>query len=210
MIIEEQLNLFYRKLRETISNSRITPEEALDRINDSRRSIAVETKFYQVEDRITAVGGETQWTMRDDFIEPIKARDWAKCNGQPVTIKDMSEWATITNGSIIPQRFSSYVWGMLDGKQFYRYPAATVGDVMRWRGCGIPPPLPAVTGPDVYTDDIEAELIVLDAVIDALEDINREPGKRLMDKYNSLKREVKRRAHPKGARRENAPEDTWP
>jgi hypothetical protein len=125
-------------------------------------------------------------------------------------MKDKSEWATITNGTIIPQRYGAYVWGMLDGKQFHRYPAAGTGDVMKWRGCGIPPPLPAVTGPDVYTDDIEAELIVLDAVINALEDINREPGPRLEKRYESIKREVKRRARPRGARRENAPEDIWP
>jgi hypothetical protein len=81
---------------------------------------------------------------------------------------------------------------------------------MKWRGCGIPPDLPAVTGPDVYTDDIEAELIVLDAVINALEDINREPGPRLEKRYENIKREVKRRARPRGARRENAPEDIWP
>lgn len=210
MTIDEQLELFYRKLRETISNSRITPEDALARINDSRRSIAVETKFYQVEDSVTAVGSETSWTLRDDFIEPVKARDWATCNGKPVVMKDLSEWATITNGAIIPQRYGSYAWGMLDGKQFHRYPAASPGDVMKWRGAGIPPDLPATTGPDAYTDDIEAELIVLDAVIDALEDINHEPGPRLIKRYDNIKREVKRRARPRGARRENAPEDVWP
>ena len=210
MTIDEQLELFYRKLRETITNSRVTPEEALARINDSRRSIAVETKFYQVEDSVTAVGGETYWTLRDDFIEPIKARDWATVNGKPIVIKDRSEWPTITNGAIIPQRYGSYSWGMLDGKGFYMYPAVSAGDVIKWRGCGIPPALPAVTGPDVYTDDIEAELIVLDAVIAALEDTNHEPGPRLEKRYENIKREVKRRARPRGARRENAPEDVWP
>lgn len=210
MIIDEQIALFYRRLRESQTNSRITPEEALEYINGSRRSLAADIKFYQVEDRITAAGGETYWTMRDDFLEPIAARDWATCNGYPIIIKSKAEWATITNGTILPVLPAQERWGMVDGKQFYTYPAAQSGDVFRWRGCGIPPALPAVSGPDVYTDDIEAELIVLDAVMDALEDLNREPGPRLEKKYNELKKMVKRRARPRGPRLEHAPDNVWP
>jgi len=210
MIIDEQMALFYRRLREAQTNSRITPEEALDRINDSRRSIAVDTKFYNVKDSITASGGETYWTLLDSFIGPIEARDWATCNGKPIVMKDKSEWATITNGIIIPVLATQEKWGMLDGKQFYIYPMAQNGDVMAWRGYGIPPALPAVTGPDAYTDDVEAELIVLDAVMDALEDIGNTPGKRLETKYARLLAAVKKRARPRGARREAAPSDVWP
>jgi hypothetical protein len=210
MTIDEQLELFYLRLREAATNSRILPTTALDYLNHSRRSIAIETRFYNVHDSVTAVGGETYWTLLDSFLGPIKARDWATCNGRPVVMKSKAEWATITDGIIIPVLASQEVWGILDGKQFYRYPAAQPGDVHRWRGYGLPEPLPAVSGGDAYTDDVEAELIVLDAVQDALEDLNREPGTRLKAKYNSLKKLIKDRAKPIGPRLETAQDDVWP
>lgn len=210
MTIDEQIELFYLRLRESATNSRVAPTTALEYLNHSRRSIALETRFYNVHDTVTANGGETYWTLLDSFLGPIAARDWATCNGRPIVMKSKAEWATITDGIIIPVLASQEVWGMLDGKQFYRYPAAQAGDVHKWRGYGLPEPLPAITGGDAYTDSVEAELIVLDAVQDALEDLGRDAGQRLVEKYKSLKKLIKDRAKPRGPRLETAQDDVWP
>ena len=204
MIIADQISLFFRKFRQADGNSNLEPEDALEYINAARRSEAAETRFYDVKDTITAAGGETEWTLLDTFLGLDKGRDCVTCNGAPVVMKPFAEWATLIDGTIITGISTDMVYGMLRGNTFYRYPAAEAGDVMVWWGAALPPALPAVTGPDAYLNDLQAEVTVLGAAIEALEDAGEQPGQVLIAKYARLKKLITPAAGP---RLENAPED---
>lgn len=202
MIIADQISLFFRKFRQESTNSNLEPEDALDCINESRETEAAETRFYDVKDTITAAGGETEWTLLDTFLGLDGARDSVTCNGIPVVMKTLADWATLISGETDtnPNR----VYGMLRGNTFHRYPAAEAGDVMVWWGAALPPELPAVTGPDAYLNNLQARVTVYGAVIEALEDAGEQPGQVLIAKYARLKKLIK---PPAGPRLENAPED---
>ncbi len=201
MIIDEQLELFFRRYRQARANADLTDDNALAYINDARASLAVKIRFFRIDDKITATGGETYWTMKQDF-EPLEIRDWATCNGIPIIIKSMAEWETLVSSGYIG--ITNEVWGVLDKGTFRRYPAAVVGDLMRWKGTGAPPALPDTTGPDVYLYDAEARLAVLEAVITAIEDNNGTPGPVLLRDHAELKGKVEKNAKPRGARLHNA------
>lgn len=210
MIIADQLVLFFKKVREKATNSALTAEEGLEYINGSRRSEAAETKFYDVKDSITADGGETYFTLLDTFLDLQDARDCVTRNGYPVVIESLAEWATLTNNGFLPMvagMTEAGGIGMLHGNTFYVYPAAVAGDVFVWWGAAEPPALPDVTGPDVYLNNIQAELTILGAAIEALEDLGERPGEVLISKYKRLKKIVKDKAKPRGPRLENAPRE---
>lgn len=204
MIIADQLSLFFRKIREPEGNSSLTAEQALEYINDSRRSIAVETKFYDVKDSVTASGGEASFTLLNTFLGLQGARDSVTRNGYPVILKTLAEWASITNNSILPGVAQNETWGMLVGNTFYVYPVANAGDAFVWWGQAEPPALPDTDGPDAYLTDVQAELTVLDAAINALEDLSETPGPVLINRYKMLIKQVKKRVIS-GPRLENAP-----
>jgi len=206
MIIADQLTLFFKKIRETQANSKLSAEEGLDYINDSRQTEAAETRFYDIKDTVTADGGETYWTLRDDFLGLQAARDCVTCNGKAVTIKTLAEWATITDGTVLNVLAADERWGMMHGNTFYVYPAAVAGDVMVWWGYGEPPELAAITGPDVYLNNTQARLTVLGAAIAALEDTGELPGQALVGQYVRLKKIVSKRGQPRGPRLEFPPE----
>lgn len=206
MIIADQIELFFDSIREAAANSGYTPAQALTRINRSRRRVAVKTRFYDVKDKVSAVGGETYFTLLDTFIDLQDARDVVTRNGFPVTIKGLAEWAGITSGNInVLSAASSY--GMLNGNTFYVYPAANAGDVFEWWGAAEPPALPDVTGPDVHLNNTQAEATVLDAAETALEDLGERPGPVLQRQLAEAMLAIKRRAKPRGPRLENAPEE---
>jgi hypothetical protein len=96
---------------------------------------------------------------------------------------------------------------MLHGNTFYVWPAAVAGDIFEFWGAAEPPALPAIEGPDVYLNNTQAELTVLSAVIEALEDIGEKPGEVLISKYKRLKGVVADKAKVKGPRLENPPEE---
>lgn len=204
MIIADQISLFFRKFRQASTNSNLEPGDALDYINESRETEAAETRFYDVKDTITAVGGETEWTLLDTFLGLDGARDSVTCNGIPVVMKTLADWAEFISGQSVVGIDANTVYGMLHGNTFYRYPAAQAGDVMVWWGAALPPALPAVTGPDAYLNNIQARVTVYGAVIDALEDNGEQPGQVLVAKYARLKKLIIPKAGP---RLENAPED---
>ena len=207
MIIADQLLLFYRKIREAQTNSRIEPTEAIARINDAREEEAGQGKFYRISDTITAGGGETYWTLRDDFLGPIAARDWATINGKAITIKSKADWASKVQGAVVPALGLNEVWGMLDGNTFYIYPSAAAGDVLLWYGYALPPALPDITGPDAYLTNPQARLTVMVAAAQALEDLGASPGKMLLTSIAEQRKQVKDKAKVRGARLENAPEE---
>ena len=206
MTIDDQITLFYRKIREEQSNSRIDSNEALDRINGGRRRVALKTRFYNFTDNVTAIGGESYFTLKDDF-HPAEVKDWASIDGKPVTMKDKADWVTKTNGFILQLLSPWERWGMIDGNTFYVYPPAVAGEFFEWRGYGVPPPLPEISGADIYTNDAQAECCVLDAAIETLEDLGGTPGPVLVKQYNDGIKELKKRAsRGDGPRLENAPD----
>ena len=197
MIIADQISLFFRKFRQESTNSNLEPEDALDCINESRETEAADTRFYDVKDTITAAGGETEWTLLDTFLGLDGARDCVTCNGIPVVMKTLADWATLIAGQTIVGVDVNTVYGMLRGNTFYRYPAAAAGDVMVWWGAALPPDLPAVEGPDVYLNNIQARVTVYGAVIEALEDAGEQPGQVLLAKYARLKKLITPKAVPR-------------
>ena len=203
MTIADQIELFFRKLRQTAANSNLDADDALDYINSARRKLAVKTRFYDVKDTITAAGGETDWTLLDTFLGLDAARDRVTCNGIPLVMKTLADWATITSGTEILPAYGNVVYGMLRGNTFYRYPAAAAGDAMVWWGAALPPDLPAVTGQDAYLNDVQAEATVLEAAVDALEDAGEQPGAKLLSDRADL---IKSITPERGPRLENAPE----
>jgi len=204
MIIDEQIKLFFKKIREPQDNSTLTEDDALEYINDSRRSIADETKFYDVKDKVTADGGETYFTLLNTFLGLQNARDSVTRNGYPIVIKHLANWASLTSNGVIRPLAMNETWGMLHGNTFYVHPPAEAGDEFVWWGSAEPPALPAVTGPDVYLNNVQAELTVLDAAINALEDLNEAPGPVLVARYKTIKKSVSKKP-PMGPRLENAP-----
>lgn len=207
MTIDDQITLFFKKIRESQGNSRLTADEALDYLNDSRRSVALVSKFYDVRDTITAAGGETYWTLRDDLLGLIDARDCVTRNGYPVTIKAKADWETQTQGATLNALCANESWGMLQGNTFYIYPPAKSGDIMVWQGYGEPPQLTTTTGGDAYLNNTQAETTVLDAAVNALEDLGGLPGPILMARLQRLTKEISKRAKPRGPRLENAPDN---
>lgn len=212
MIIADQIELFYEDIREAADNSRIPPPAALARINRSRRSVAAKTYFYNVRDKTTdslgvstVVGGETSFTLLDTFLGLQNARDVVTRNGYPVLMKALAEWADITTRAVLPVVPSNETWGMLDGNTFYNFPAAVAGDIFIWNGAAEPPDLPAVTGPDVYLNNIQAQCCVHHAAIKALEDLKETPGAVLINEYKDLFKLIDKRGKPIGPRLETAP-----
>jgi hypothetical protein len=205
MNIADQIALFYERFGEPAANSKITTASALLRINLSRRNLATKIKFYDVKDSVTAAGSETYWTLRDDFLGLyLKAKDCVTYDGYPVTLKGLAEWASIKSGNVNIISNSTRL-GMLHGRTFYIHPAAEAGKVVEWWGYGVPPELPAVTGPDAYLTDEQAELTVLDAVIKAKADSGDAISQILMDDFKELRTEIKKKAQPMGPRLEDAP-----
>jgi len=211
MNIQDQIILFYKKIRQDPTNSSLGSTEAVEYINIRRRSEAVETKFYDVTDKITASGGETYFTLLDTFLDLQDARDCVMRNGKPVTIKSLADWASETSDGVIPGVIAFGVndggWGMIHGNTFYIYPAAVSGDAFVFWGAAEPPALVGVSGGDMYLNNIQAELTVLGAAMDALEDLQEPIGELLVSTYKSLKKIVAKRAKPRGPRLENPPDD---
>lgn len=214
MTIAEQLALFYRRYGETQNNSRITPEDALARINDARRHEALETKFYDIKDSIggataegafRVLGGEGYFTMRPDFYGIWeKSRDSVTRNGIPVTIKTFSEWNSITGLMAPIGAMNGESYGMMHGNTFYIYPPAVANEEFIWWGYGAPPALGAITGPDAYLNDNQAELTVLSAVIDAKEDIGAQASQSVHRRHAELRKLLTRRT-PRGPILDPAP-----
>lgn len=209
MIIADQITLFFTRLGEDEANSRVTPAQALARINSSRQIVAGKTRFYDVKDSTvdddgvsTVVGGETEFTLADTFLGLQDARDSVTRNGYPVTMKSLAEWATIINETI-PSGNES--WGMLHGNTFYVWPAAVAGDIFVWWGAAEPPALAAVTGPDVYLNNQQASATVLDAVISAREDFKEPVGPKLVADYKDLEKQITKKGRAAGPRLESAP-----
>ena len=205
MNIADQLKLFYRKFGEPQDNSKIVPAEALDRLNESRRTLAILLKYYNVKDYITAAGGETYWTMRDDFLGLYEtARDCVTYDGEPVALKTLAEWATLTKDNS-PLRSNARI-GMLHGREFYLHPAAESGKEMKWWCYATPPDLPAITGGDAYLTDEQAMLMALDAAIKARGEYGESVPETMAMEYRELYKEIKRKAKPTGPRLENDPD----
>jgi len=208
MIIASQITFFFTRLGEDEDNSRITPEQALARINNSRQRLAAKTLFYNVQDKTldddgisTVEGGELSFTLLDTFLGLQNARDAVTRNGYPVTMKTLAEWATLINTST---PIGNETWGMLHGNTFYCWPAAVAGDIFIWWGAAEPPDLPDVTGPDVYLNNQQAAATVLDAVISAREDFGEPVGPKLVADYKDLEKAI---TPPRGPRLENAPSE---
>lgn len=214
MNIPDQLALFYRRFGEKADNSRLTPEEALEYINDARRHEALETKFYDIKDSIggaaatgaeRVIGGEGYFTMRPDFYGIWdKARDTVTRNGVPVTIKTFSEWNGVTGSQAPIGAMNGESYGMLHGNTFYVYPPMAANEEITWWGYGAPPALGAVTGGDAYLNDNQAELTVLSAVIDAKEDLGLQASQALYRRYAELRKQLTRRT-PRGPILDPAP-----
>jgi len=208
MNIQDQLSLFFRRFGEGSDNARLEPEEALAYINGSRRSLSAELKFYNTEDYAVCVGTETYWTLRDDFFGPRpNVRDWVTYDDYPVAVKYLGNWASLTNNSILRIYDNSSLRGMLENKIFHIDFTPTAGKRIKWLGYGRPPALGALTGPDAYLTDTQAELTVLDAVMDAKEDTGDRIGQRLYDKWKALKISVVSAAEAKGPRLEEPPDN---
>jgi hypothetical protein len=205
MNIEDQLELFFEVYGEPADNSKITPQQALGRINRSRRNLATKLKFYDVKDSITAAGGEGYWTMREDFLGIYeKARDCVFYDGKPVIMKTLADWGEITNDLSISVYGPRY--GMLHGRTFYIYPPAQAGKITTWWAYGVPPSLGALTGGDAYLTDIQAELTVRDAALEARAENGEIIPERMERVYKELYNEVKKKATSQGPRLEPAPE----
>ncbi len=203
MNITDQLTMFFRKFGEPQDNSKITPEEALARVNDSRRFLAILLKYYNAKDYITADGGETYWTMRDDFLGLYDtARDCVTYDGLPVELKTLAEWNSLIRG-VLP--LGTRRIGMLHGREFYLHPSAEDGKQIVWWIYATPPDLPAITGGDAYLTDEQAYLVVLDAAIKARGDYGENVPATMTNEYQMLYKEVKRKARPAGPRIENSP-----
>ncbi len=207
MTIDEQMVLFYKRIRQTAANSNITSTDAMDYINDGRKAEALKRKFYRLDFTDTAVAGDNVWAVDSDFTPLENARDWATINGRPITMKGVGEWAYLTQGNLLIVSGFFSTWGMLDKGNFYLYPSAKTGDVILLKGTGLPAPLAAITGADpAALTDAEATLGVLAGAMQALEDNNGEPGPLLIKDYNEYAKLVEARAKPRGARLHAAPE----
>ena len=208
MTIQDQISLFFRRFNEPSENGRLTSEQALEYINDSRISLAEKIKFYHIKDKITAGGGETYWTFRDDFLGPVEGvREWATYNGYPIIMKPKGEWAELTSGILINIAINANMLGMYDRNIFHINFEASSGDELEWRGYGRPPLLGAVTGVDAYLTSEQAMLTVLDAVVTAKDDVGDRIGQRLWEDYKELKQSIKTKAENNGPRLENAPDE---
>jgi hypothetical protein len=199
MTIDDQLLLFFFRYGEPYGNSKVSPEQALAAINNSRRSVAQEAKFYDVKDSITALGDEEYWTMRDDFLGLWEeAKDCVVYDGQPVTLKTLADWASLKNGRLVNIYNNAYRYGMLHGKQFYLWPLAEAGKVIEWWGYGTAPALAAITGGDAYLTSEQAEATVLDAVVKT-KDANGDNISQLLlvDRAAAIKRITKKIAGPR-------------
>lgn len=206
MIIEDQLELFFLKFGEAQSNSKLTAEEGLIYLNLSRRKLAIETKFYDVKDHITATGGETYWTWRGDFLGLDESqKECVTYDGMPVTLKSLGEWASIINGLVIGWR-ARLRYGMVRGNTFYIHPAAEAGKKIVWWGYGIPDKLGAITGPDAYLTDEQAIATVLDAAMSAREDAGESVGAVLARDRNDFVKAIKKQRISQGPRLEEPPE----
>jgi hypothetical protein len=205
MTIDDQITLFYRKIRETAANSAIDTAEALDRLNGGRRRVALATRFFKYSINFTAAGGESQFALDADF-QPAEVRDWASVDGNPVTIKDKASWVTDTNGVIVAVLSPWERWAMLDGAAVYVFPLAQAGEVWTFQGSGIPPKLTGITGPDPYLNEDQAEAAVLDAAMETLEDQQKAIGPVLADQHKRAMDRVRKAAKlGNGPRLENAP-----
>ncbi len=209
MRADKQLDLWRLRFGEPKEDEcRFEPEQILDQINSSRRTIAVETKFFDVRDYFDEtdfLGGETEVTLRDDMIDLyIDQRDCAVYDGVPLTIKPFAEWASITqrtNWIIGVERF-----GMKHGHTFFLHPAAEAGKTLELWGYGTPPDLATIDSVDVHLTSEQAELTILDSVIQAKADAGEPVSRVTVDKYNALKRRLMKVKIP-GVRLENVPED---
>jgi len=208
MTIDDQIILFFLRFGEPADNSKETPATALIRINSKRRSLALELKFYKVRDYFTCVGGETYFTFTDTFFGPNeKVRDWAIYDGYPLDVRPQANWKTITGNKIASTLLNTKRMGMLERNIFHINFTAEAGKLIEWYGYGRPPRLGAVSGPDVYLTDEQAEMTVLGAVIQAKEDAGDRIGQTLYDDFNALKKSVKKTAKAMGARLEPDPEN---
>jgi len=201
MIIADQLTLFYFSIGEEQANSAITAENALLRINFSRKKVAAEALFYLITDKITATeNGTSEFTLLPTFISLQEARDVITRNDKPVRMKSLAEWATITEAAFVNILALDETWAMLNGNILSIYPTTTVGDEFKLRGAAEPPDLPAITGPDAYLNNREAMACVYDAAETALGDLNEKIPIKLEKNLAVMLKSIK---PPRGPRLEN-------
>jgi len=199
MIIEDQIELFKIKFGEP-GSCRFTDDQIVTMLNGRRELEAIETKFYDVVDSITAAGGETYGTLRDDFIDLWPDREAVTYDDKPVIMKPLVLWNSLGYQGELGANINASRYGMKLGKTFNIYPAADAGGKIKWRGYGLPTKLGGTAGADAYLTNGEARLTVLGAVIEAKTDSGLIVPQQQYDDYKRLRKHIEKISNPQGPR----------